>query len=173
MELTGWTGHARFSVFVGQCDWVCFTGFRVHETIPLQMDSQLEIRRPTNVSIPRVLHWTWSHKSQLACIFRHNSLVTSFGSFYTRTNTHAIQAPPVEEAERNITEDNTILHHDNRARFCGSRYALCEEPALPILCVRCLVHAVPSLESWTASCTHLQRMDGARVGVECIPKYGY
>ena len=70
-----------------------------------------------------------------------------------------------------LTKSNTQLHLDDHSYSRHCRLLVRSQPALPVLCIHCMVVTFPPMAQWIASSHDIRHLGGARMGVERLSKY--
>lgn len=148
---------------------------RVLAAIPLQMDSQLAIRRRGQFFEQGVLDSSFGRSYQYVAAIYHNKMAAT-----SRKVRHGIdlgcigfQRASGKDAARLFYSNLAELHLDNHPDSLSCWYALCQILALSVLRLHCLGDSFPALAKWSASHPSVWTVGGARMELECVSEYGY
>jgi hypothetical protein len=136
------------------------------------MDRELALRSHRNLSLVHLFKQPARNSRTAVATLRINTLDCSFAALTTR-DAQIISCIPHQLARnrRNLRSHHPGLDLNHDAQRKCNRHALRKEPALPILFVACLEHAMAALEEWTASNLDIYFLGCARVGMECLSQY--
>ncbi len=135
------------------------------------MDRELAFHRTGGFSVPRFLDSPTIYTPGSSRTLSHDPLDQANGSCATRIHSLHSATTIISSPAPYIPTGHTLLYpHGYTLRQCNW-HALCSEFALPVLRVHCVGVAILALESRAAPCADLRSMDGAGMGMECIPKH--
>lgn len=136
------------------------------------MDGKLEVHRRRDFSVQWVFSSLGHRQHESAYYLSAHKVDQTIWTVSSAAFGTCLSATPRPSGTADISSSHTNLYHDNYTLLRCRWHAMCQKPALPILCIHCLGYPIFALEIWTAPNLDIRHMGNPGMGMECVPEHG-